>query len=90
MALPTQSVAVKKLEDELGVMIFERGQGEVRVTPVGERIVDYVVADASGHDLGVSLWTASFKTLLTEYVSAVDAPLDTCRAINESLKATGL
>ncbi len=39
VAQPTLSVAVKKLEDELGVMIFERGQGEVRVTPVGERIV---------------------------------------------------
>lgn len=39
VAQPTLSVAVKKLEDELGVMIFERGQGEVRVTPVGQRIV---------------------------------------------------
>jgi LysR family hydrogen peroxide-inducible transcriptional activator len=39
VAQPTLSVAVKKLEEELGVMIFERGQGEVRVTPVGERIV---------------------------------------------------
>ena len=36
---PTLSVAVKKLEDELGVVLFERGQGEVNVTPVGERIV---------------------------------------------------
>lgn len=39
VAQPTLSVAVKKLEDELGIMIFERGQGEVRLTPVGERIV---------------------------------------------------
>ncbi len=36
---PTLSVAVKKLEDELGVILFERGQGEVNVTPVGERVV---------------------------------------------------
>ncbi len=36
---PTLSVAVRKLEDELGVALFERGQGEVSVTPVGERIV---------------------------------------------------
>ena len=35
---PTLSVAVKKLEDELGVAIFERG-AEVRITPVGEQIV---------------------------------------------------
>jgi LysR family hydrogen peroxide-inducible transcriptional activator len=37
---PTLSVAVRKLEDELGVTLFERGGGEVAVTPVGERIVE--------------------------------------------------
>ncbi|MGA7979255.1 MAG: LysR substrate-binding domain-containing protein [Chromatiaceae bacterium] len=36
---PTLSVAVKKLEDELGVSLFERGVGEVTVTAVGDRIV---------------------------------------------------
>lgn len=36
---PTLSVAVKKLEDELGVVLFERSPQEVRVTPIGERIV---------------------------------------------------
>lgn len=36
---PTLSVAVKKLEDELGVILFERSPQEVRVTPVGEQIV---------------------------------------------------
>lgn len=36
---PTLSVAIKKLEDELGVIIFERHQHEVTVTPVGEQIV---------------------------------------------------
>jgi LysR family hydrogen peroxide-inducible transcriptional activator len=37
---PTLSVAVKKLEDELGVALFERGGTEVTVTPVGLRIVE--------------------------------------------------
>jgi LysR family hydrogen peroxide-inducible transcriptional activator len=37
---PTLSVAVKKLEDELGVPLFERGGSEVTVTPVGSRIVE--------------------------------------------------
>jgi len=37
---PTLSVAVKKLEDELGVALFERGKTEVAVTPVGERIIE--------------------------------------------------
>jgi LysR family hydrogen peroxide-inducible transcriptional activator len=37
---PTLSVAVKKLEDELGVTLFERGPGEVSVTPAGRKIVE--------------------------------------------------
>jgi len=36
---PTLSVAVKKLEDELGLVLFERGKSDVRVTPAGERVV---------------------------------------------------
>ncbi|MCS7100932.1 MAG: LysR substrate-binding domain-containing protein [Burkholderiaceae bacterium] len=36
---PTLSVAVKKLEEELGVLLFERRANEVTVTPAGERIV---------------------------------------------------
>ena len=36
---PTLSVAVKKLEEELGLSLFERRKGEVTVTPVGEQIV---------------------------------------------------
>lgn len=36
---PTLSVAIKKLEDELDVKIFERGATEVSVTPLGEEIV---------------------------------------------------
>lgn len=39
VAQPTLSVAVKKLEGELGVTLFERGTTEVTPTPVGERIV---------------------------------------------------
>lgn len=37
---PTLSVAVRKLEDELGVSLFERRRGEISVTAVGERIVN--------------------------------------------------
>jgi LysR family hydrogen peroxide-inducible transcriptional activator len=36
---PTLSVAVKKLEEELDVKLFERGTSEVTVTPLGEQIV---------------------------------------------------
>jgi len=36
---PTLSVAIKKLEDELGVLLFERRSNEVTLTSAGERIV---------------------------------------------------
>jgi LysR family hydrogen peroxide-inducible transcriptional activator len=37
---PTLSVAVRKLEDELGVRLFERTASEVSVTSAGEKIVE--------------------------------------------------
>jgi LysR family hydrogen peroxide-inducible transcriptional activator len=36
---PTLSVAIKKLEDELGVAIFERSNNAVRITEIGEQII---------------------------------------------------
>ena len=36
---PTLSVAIKKLEEELEVKLFERGGSEVSVTPLGEEII---------------------------------------------------
>ena len=37
---PTLSVAIKKLEDELVVQLFERGASEVSVTPIGQQIIE--------------------------------------------------
>jgi LysR family hydrogen peroxide-inducible transcriptional activator len=37
---PALSVAIQKLEEELGARLFERGKAEITVTPVGERIVE--------------------------------------------------
>jgi LysR family hydrogen peroxide-inducible transcriptional activator len=37
---PALSVAIQKLEDELGARLFERGKTEVAVTAVGERVVE--------------------------------------------------
>ncbi len=36
---PTLSIAIKKLEDELGISLFERARHKVSPTPIGERIV---------------------------------------------------
>ena len=36
---PTLSVAIKKLEEELGTLLFERAANEVRITEIGRRIV---------------------------------------------------
>jgi LysR family hydrogen peroxide-inducible transcriptional activator len=56
---PTLSVSVKKLESELGVMIFERGGTEVSLTPIGadvvtqaQRILDEVSRMKEIADLG--------------------------------------
>jgi LysR family hydrogen peroxide-inducible transcriptional activator len=37
---PTLSIAVRKLEDSLGVTLFERNKNDVRVTPIGKRIIE--------------------------------------------------
>ncbi len=36
---PTLSVAIKKLEEELNVTLFERSRSKVRATPLGEQII---------------------------------------------------
>jgi LysR family transcriptional regulator, hydrogen peroxide-inducible genes activator len=36
---PTLSVSVKKLESELGIQLFERGNTEVALTPIGQQVV---------------------------------------------------
>lgn len=37
---PTLSVAVKKLEEELGIPLFERSKSSIRVTETGQRIIE--------------------------------------------------
>ena len=39
VAQPTLSVAIKKLEEELGIILFERGGTEISTTPIGAQIV---------------------------------------------------
>jgi|GEM_PF-4389622 len=49
---PTLSVALKKVEGQIGAPLFERGTNDIRITPLGERIV-------------ADLRTAVFRHLLT-------------------------
>jgi LysR family hydrogen peroxide-inducible transcriptional activator len=37
---PALSLAIQKLEDELGIKIFERGRNDISITPVGSEIVE--------------------------------------------------
>ena len=37
---PALSLAIQKLEEELGIKIFERGKSEVSITPVGNGIIE--------------------------------------------------
>ncbi|WP_341676932.1 hydrogen peroxide-inducible genes activator [Niveibacterium sp. SC-1] len=37
---PTLSVAVKKLEEQLGVLLFERSAADVKLTAIGQRVVE--------------------------------------------------
>jgi sigma-B regulation protein RsbU (phosphoserine phosphatase) len=55
------------------------------VISAGQGIVDYLIADASGHDLAASFWTASLKALATEYATPLNLPLEIVQAINSSL-----
>jgi phosphoserine phosphatase RsbU/P len=56
------------------------------VVPLGGSITDYVVADASGHDLGVSIWTASFKTQLAQHASFLNQPEEVVKQIDRNLR----
>ena len=55
------------------------------VIPVGESLVDYIVADASGHELETSLWTTAMKTLLHEHARSMLDPTGILKAVNRSL-----
>ncbi|MDR0588468.1 MAG: LysR family transcriptional regulator, partial [Burkholderiales bacterium] len=36
---PALSIAIQKLEEELGVVLFERGKSEIYLTPIGEQLL---------------------------------------------------
>lgn len=40
---PALSLAIKKLEEDLGVMIFERSRTDISSTPIGEKIIEQAI-----------------------------------------------
>lgn len=66
--------------------ILQAGGDFYDVVPIGDQVFDYIVADASGHDLAASFWTASLKTLIAQNAYAANTPRDIVLAINSSLR----
>jgi LysR family hydrogen peroxide-inducible transcriptional activator len=64
---PTLSIAVKKLEEELDVTLFERSKNGVQITPLGERIV--------GMASGVLQQAAAIKDIAAADKDQLQGPL---------------
>ncbi len=64
---PTLSVAIKKLEEELDVKLFERGASEISMTPLGEEIVR--------HAQSVMEQVADIKEIAKRHKDPVSGPL---------------
>lgn len=64
---PTLSIAIKKLEEELGVPVFERGGSEIGITPIGEQIINQAqkILEAS----------ANLKEIARQGQDPLDGPL---------------
>ncbi len=84
---PTLSVAIKKLEEELDVKIFERASGEVGVTPLGEIVSYGQVAGPDTPSLLQQPSRAILSALAKRDMSVSDLDLF---EINEAFAAVGL
>lgn len=60
---PTLSAQIRKLEDELGVTLFERTKRSVRITPIGEEIVAQAQTLLAAADLIAETAKASLDPL---------------------------
>lgn len=85
---PTLSVALKKVESQIGAPLFERGVNDVRITPLGERIVEQArrvlaeavkleeIAEATGDPLTGQLRVGIIYTiapyLLPQFIPALN------------------
>ena len=64
---PTLSVAIKKLEDELDIKLFERRKQDVLVTPIGKQIIS--IAEETGLIIELDKWvmTTAMKQIQKWY-----------------------
>jgi phosphoserine phosphatase RsbU/P len=67
--------------------LVEAGGDFYDVIEVGEQVIDYLVTDVSGHDLGSSLSTAAVKALLHQQAALTEAPARALQAVNRVLAA---
>lgn len=65
--------------------VLSAGGDFYNVAKVADGIFDYVVADASGHDLAASLWTSALKLLTDENASPIQTPLTAVRNLSSAL-----
>ncbi|HYB20162.1 MAG TPA: fused response regulator/phosphatase [Thermodesulfobacteriota bacterium] len=66
--------------------VLKAGGDFYDVISIGNQVVDYMVADASGHDLAASFWTAALKTLLAEYANPINSPREVVCSMNRVLR----
>ena len=57
IAQPTLSVAIKRMETELGIKLFQRGEGNARIelTKAGEAFHEYVALALKTYDAGLRI-----------------------------------
>jgi phosphoserine phosphatase RsbU/P len=66
--------------------LHEAGGDFYDVIQPGEGVIDYMVADVSGHDLASALPTAALKALLHQNSSITESPEQALRTINSVLR----
>jgi sigma-B regulation protein RsbU (phosphoserine phosphatase) len=66
--------------------LHEAGGDFYDVLRPGEGVIDYLVADVSGHDLASALPTAALKALLHQNSSITESPEQSLRTVNSVLR----
>jgi len=66
--------------------LYEAGGDFYDVLQPGEGVIDYLVADVSGHDLASALPTAALKALLHQNCSITESPEQALRTVNSVLR----